>query len=117
MPFNVTMHPGRYLLVVGTGDARIADYVHAISAAAELARRERTTRVLLDLLSVEPNLSPDEHSMVGRHAGEAFRDIEKVACVVDKRFRTGVGEKAAQAIGKQLRTFTKLSEAEEWLMT
>jgi hypothetical protein len=69
------------------------------------------------LLSVEPNLSPDEHFMVGRQAGEAFRGMEKVACVVDERFRTGVGEKAAQAAGKQLRTFTALAEAEEWLMT
>ncbi len=69
------------------------------------------------MLSTVPELSFTEHLQLGAHAAARLAGMEKVASVVDIRFRTGTSEKAAQKAGVTLRTFTDLHAAEGWLLT
>lgn len=115
MSIQVTMHPGAYLRVVGTGTASLPDLIALLDRIAEATRSQGQRRVLLDLLEVEPQLSFTDHLTAGAHAAQALSHVERVASVVPIRFRTGSSEKAAQKSGLDLRTFTEMAEAMRWI--
>jgi hypothetical protein len=116
MRFSVTVayHP-RWLLLVASGPATLADLCGLASLGATVCSRGALGRVLVDLRQAQPQLSFTDHLQLGSHFAEAFRDVAKVATVVAPKDRVGTSEKAAQKSGLRLRTFMDVAEAEDWL--
>jgi len=116
MQFTVGVHHGPdFLLVVCTGPADIADQYAVVDLIARLAEMRGYRRALLDLTGAEPDLAFSDHLQVGGYIAEKLAGLDRVASVVQGKFRSGTSEKAAQKQGLRLRTFTALDEAQEWL--
>lgn len=116
MPFTVSVHPTpTHLLVQASGPARLAEACGYVDLAGTVAARRGYTRLLLDVLDVELDMSFTDHLQLGTYAAERLQGLDRVASVVAARFRTGVSEKAAQKSGLTLRTFTELAPALAWL--
>ncbi len=71
----------------------------------------------MDLQGVSIEFGFTEHLQLGAHAADTLRHLERVASVVDAKYRTGTSEKAAQKLGLQLRTFTSLQEGLDWVQS
>lgn len=85
----------------------------------EIARRTRQfrdRRVLLNLLDVVGTLGPNEQQQVGLLASRHLAHIEKLASLVPPDKVTRQSENAAQSQGLQLRVFTQLADAIDWLV-
>lgn len=118
MLFNVAVqHGGPYLLVVASGRAHLCDFFGLFDLAARVAQMKAHRRAIVDLLAVEPVLSFTEHLQLGAHVATALAGLDRVATVVDARFKTGTSEEAAQKHGLNLRTFVDIHEATEWLVS
>lgn len=116
MGFSVTVaHHPRWLLLVASGPATLADLCGLASLGATVCSKASHHSALIDLRQTEPQLSFTDHLQLGGHFAEAFRDVAKVATVVAPKDRVGTSEKAAQKSGLRLRTFLELAEAEDWL--
>jgi len=118
MPFHITVHHGpTYLLVVGTGDARLCDLVGLVDMAASIARLKTYTRILFDFLAVDAQLSSADQAELVFHAAEALQGMERVASVVasDSCASVAASEEVARQRGLHLRSFSVLLAATEWL--
>jgi hypothetical protein len=116
MPFAVAIaHEQAHLLVSASGPASLPDILGLIDMAATIAGMAGYRRVLINLMQVEIGFAFTEHLQIGARAAEKLRGMERVASIVDPRFRIGTSEKAAQKMGLQLRTFTSLDEGMQWL--
>ena len=115
MPFSATVHHGPYLRAEGAGPATLSELIGYVEFVSVITRRESYQRVLLDLAAVEIDLALTEHISLGTYASGALIHLQKVASVVDVKYRSGASEKAAQNSGLNIRTFTSLSDAAEWL--
>lgn len=116
MHFSVTVAPqARYLLLVASGPATLADLCGLGSLGATVCSKGSHARALIDLRQAEPQLSFTDHLQLGSHFAEVFRDVAKVATIVAPKDRVGTSEKAAQKSGLRLRTFLDVAEAEAWL--
>jgi hypothetical protein len=118
MLFNVAVyHGGPHLLIVASGRAHLCDCFGLFDLTARVAQMKGYKRVMVDLLAVEPALSVNEHLQLGAHVASVLAGLDRVATVVDARFKTGTSERAAQKHGLNLRTFVDIHEATEWLAT
>jgi len=114
--FTLTVHHGSPLLFVAGGHARLPDLIGMVEMASTVARMQGYERVLFDLITVQIQLTRDEHVELGQHAARTLAAMKRVASVVDPRFRVGTSEDAARTGGLQLRTFTSLAEASAWMV-
>jgi hypothetical protein len=112
--FNVSVLRDGYLLVIVSGVGGLASYCAVVSFVAELLQRERQDRVLVDLLGSQPSLTRDEHRQLGEQVRRLWTGVQ-VAVVVPTVERVLIGEEAARAGGANIRTFTDLHEAGDWL--
>ena len=116
MPFTVTVdHSHEYLLVKASGVALLADLYGYMDLVATIATNMGNRRAVLDLQDVQINLGFTDHLNLGVYASDRLRNLKRVASVVSPENRTGTSEKAAQQMGLQLKTFTSLGEAMEWI--
>jgi hypothetical protein len=116
MLFNIGVQHGRqYLLAVLSGAPSLDDYLDAAAFVASVAKRAGHRRALVDLLGAAPRLSAGDHRALGAGIARAWSALERVATVVPRIERVGLGEQAAQRHGLQLRTFTDLDAAARWL--
>lgn len=116
-PFTVSVrHTLPYLLVEAAGPASLADLCAYMDFVGALARKKPYRRALMDLRAVDIELAFTDHITLGAHAAEKLRDLERVASVVDIKYRTGTSEKAAQKSGLNLRTFTSLADGIGWII-
>jgi hypothetical protein len=64
----------------------------------------------------QPRLTPDEHRQLGEQVRNLWTGVQ-VAVVVPIVERVLIGEEAARAGGANIRTFTDLHEAGDWLLS
>lgn len=112
--FSVSVMKQQYLLVVVSGRGGFARFRAVAGFVEELINAENERRVLVDLLAAEPTLSTEEHRQLGGHLATLWNGAQ-VAFVVPTSERVLVGEEAARANGANIRTFTNLHDAGDWL--
>lgn len=83
---------------------------------AERTREHRDRRLLINLMDVVGTFGPDQQRAIGMLAYRYLGHLEKVASLVPPDKITRVSEAVAQAQGLQLRVFTQLADAIEWLV-
>ena len=88
----------------------------AVREIAELTHRHADRRLLINLMDVVGTFGPAEQREIGILAYRFLSHLEKVASIVPPDKITRVSEAAAQAQGLQLRVFTELTDAVEWLV-
>jgi hypothetical protein len=84
----------------------------------EIARRTRQfgdRRLLVNLLDVVGTLGVQEQEQLGMLAWKHLSHLEKLASLVPADKLTRLSENTARAQGMQLRVFTELAAAIEWL--
>jgi hypothetical protein len=89
-----------------------------VAVLEELARRTRGTgakRLLINLLDVVGTFGRDEQQTIGLLAHRHLAHLERVASLVPEDKITRVSEAAARKQGMELRVFTSLPAALEWL--
>jgi hypothetical protein len=88
----------------------------AVREIAERTRHHGDRRLLINLMDVVGTFGPDQQREIGILAYRYLAHLERVASLVPPDKLTRVSEAAAQAQGLQLRVFTQLTDAIEWLM-
>jgi hypothetical protein len=73
-------------------------------------------RLLIDLTDVVGTFDADTHRLLGELVHRHLSHLERIASLVPEDKITRVTEQAAQARGVQLRVFTELTVAVEWLL-
>jgi hypothetical protein len=117
MPFNMTVdHRADILVVEAAGPASLGDLCGLFDFVRVTAEKNGHRRALLDLRAVENDLRFTDHLALGAHAADELQNMERVASVVDPKYRVGTSEKAAQKMGLRFRTFVDLDEARTWVM-
>ena len=115
MPFQITIHHGPFLHAVASGEAHLGDLLGGIAMVRAVAAEYGYRRALLDLLGTQPKLSFSEHLRLGEALAASLCQLERVASAVPPQARVGTSEKAARHGGLELRAFTALPAAREWL--
>lgn len=116
MLFTVSVHHGpRYLIVAASGQAGLPELVGACNFAAEVGRSRPIRRVMIDLLSVDPDLDDAGRRALALHVVEQMRGFDRVSVVMPGIFRTGLGENIVRDAGLNLQIFASLEEASNWL--
>lgn len=85
----------------------------------EISARTRqfgTRRLLINLLDVVGTFGAEEQQAIGLLAYRYLSHLEKVASLVPPEKLTRVSEAAARAQGMELRVFTRLPDALDWLL-
>ncbi len=88
-------------------------------ALVEMAQRTRERgdkRLLINLMDVVGTFGPEQQRDLGLLAYQHLSHLERVASLVPPDKITRVSEAAAQAQGLQLRVFTDLPHAIDWLV-
>ena len=117
MPFSIHVHHAPDLLVVeAAGFASLGDVSGVFDFMRVTAEKNGHRRALLNLLAVEIDFSVADHLALGAHAADELQNMERVASVVPQKFRVGTSELEAQKLGLKFRTFTDLTEAQDWVM-
>lgn len=115
--FTITVRPRPdCLLVEATGTASLAELCSYMDFVAALAGKQNQRRAVLNLLDLDVQFSFTDHLNLGAHAAAKLAQLDRVASVVNPRYRTGTSEKAAQKMGLKLRTFTSLDEGLDWVL-
>jgi hypothetical protein len=116
MSLNATIqHQPDFVSIKITGPASLDDFVDLIATVGEQTRQRGDKRVLVDLLGVEGDMKFTEHFQLGSQAAQHLRHLDRMASVVPEDKITRTSEKVALKQGFQLRVFTSMSEAVEWL--
>lgn len=92
---------------------------NAIPALVEMAQRTRERgdrRLLINLMDVVGTFGIEQQREIGLLAHRYLSHLERVASLVPPDKITHASELAAQSQGLQLRVFTELTEAIEWLV-
>lgn len=117
---TVTLHysPGpAYAVAEITALAFIEDSIPALEELARRTREAGTKRLLINLLDVVGTFGREEQQAIGVLAYRYLSHLEKVASLVPEEKLTRVSEAAARAQGMELRVFTNLPAALDWLRT
>ncbi|HVE53293.1 MAG TPA: hypothetical protein VNB23_07885 [Ramlibacter sp.] len=87
-----------------------------LRSIAEQTRLRGDRRLLINLIDVVGTFGPDEQRTIGLLAHQHLAHLQKVASLVPPEKLTRVSEAAARAQGMELRVFTGLTEAIDWLV-
>jgi hypothetical protein len=112
--FTVSVQRDGYLLAAAVGRAELGDLCGMAGLVAEVARFSGLKQAVLDLLAVEPLLTTEEHEQLGNAIARILHWLQ-VASVIAFAERVSVSELVAQRAGLNLKTFTNLVDAEQWL--
>ena len=109
-------HGPNFAVVEVTALAFIEIAEPALVDIAEQTRLHRDRRLLINLMDVVGTFGPEQQRDIGLLAHRYLGHLEKVASLVPPEKITRRSEAAAQAQGLQLRVFTELTEAIDWLV-
>ncbi len=98
-----------------SGPASLDTFLELIASLAQQTRERGDRRILVDLLDVTGELKFTEHFQMGEHAARQLQHLDKMASVVPEEKITRTSEKVAVMQGLQLRIFTSMNEAIQWL--
>lgn len=116
MIFTVSaQHGSGYLIVIGSGEATLADLCGAGSFAAETARRMGYRGLVFDMLGAHTHMSDADRREVARHFSQQFQGLACVAFAISADQHNGVGEAEAKQAGLNLAVFAQLETATDWL--
>ncbi|HEY8360878.1 MAG TPA: STAS/SEC14 domain-containing protein [Ramlibacter sp.] len=117
MPFKLRYKHGSAMSLVEVSGLAFAEQAEdVIEAIQERSMEHHDKRLLIDLTDVVGTLGPAEHQALGLLAVRYLSHLERVASLVPQDKITRVSEAAAQAQGLQLRVFTDLTDAVDWLV-
>ena len=108
-------HGPNFSVVEVTALAFVEIAIPALHEIAERTHQQKDRRLLINLMDVVGSFGPDQQRDIGVLAHRFLSHLEKVASLVPPDKITHVSEAAAQAQGLQLRVFTQLTDAIEWL--
>lgn len=108
-------HGPKFAVVEVTSLAFVEIAVPALHEIAERTRAHQDKRLLINLMDVVGTFGPDQQRDIGMLAHRYLSHLERVASLVPPDKITRVSEAAAQSQGLQLRVFTQLTDAIEWL--
>jgi hypothetical protein len=83
---------------------------------AERTRQHGDRRLLVNLVDVVGTFGTDQQREIGLLAYKYLSHLEKVASLVPPEKITRVSEAAAREQGMELRVFTRLGDAMDWLV-
>ena len=109
-------HGPNFSVVEVTALAFVEIAVPALHEIAERTRQQKDRKLLINLMDVVGTFGPDQQRELGLLAHRYLVHLEKVASLVPPDKLTRVSEAAAQSQGLQLRVFTQLTDAIDWLM-
>jgi len=116
MPFQFqTLVGPQFTLVTISGEAVLDAFGELIVRVGEISRQRNDRRMLVDLRSVQGALAFTEQFRLGQIVAAELRHLQKLASVVPKDRITRTSEKVALSMGMQLRVFTDMDEAAQWL--
>jgi hypothetical protein len=95
--------------------AFIEESVGVLEELARYTRDSGAKRLLVNLMDVVGTFGRDEQQPIGLLAHRHLAHLERVASLVPPDKLTRVSEAAARAQGMELRVFTSLAEALDWL--
>jgi hypothetical protein len=109
-------HGPKFAVVEVTSLAFLEIAEPALQEIAERTLLHQDRRLLINLMDVVGTFGPEQQRDIGMLAYRYLAHMEKVASLVPPDKITRVSEAAAQAQGLQLRVFTELTDAIEWLV-
>lgn len=116
MPYTLTYtHGDRMAVAEISGLAFVEDAEEVVERIKQATQQHGDKRLLINLEDVVGTLEPKDHQMLGRLAAMHLGHLHKVASLVPEDKITRVSEQAAQSLGVQLRVFTSLTDAVDWL--
>lgn len=111
---HYTHGPG-FSVVEVTSLAFLENAEPVLREIAERTRQFRDRRLLINLMDVVGTFGPEQQRELGLLAHTHLSHLEKVASLVPPEKLTRVSEAAARAQGMELRVFTQLVDAIDWL--
>jgi hypothetical protein len=109
-------HGPSFAVVEVTALAFVEIAIPALHEIADKTRQHKDRRLLINLMDVVGTFGPDQQREIGLLAHKYLGHLEKIASLVPPDKITRVSENAAQSQGLQLRVFTELTDAIDWLM-
>ncbi|MDB5750526.1 MAG: hypothetical protein JWP65_947 [Ramlibacter sp.] len=117
MPFHLRYKRGTAMSVVEITGRAFAEQAQEVVRVIRARTREHgDKRLLIDLTDVDGTLGPREHQALGLLAARFLSHLERMASLVPEDKITRVSEAAAQGQGLQLKVFTDLTGAVNWLV-
>ena len=117
MPFVLNYSHGDRLAVAEvTGLAFIEDAGELVERIARQTLAHGDKRLLINLLDVVGTMERHDHEHLGKLAFAHLGHLEKVASLVPEDKITRVSQQTAISLGMQLRVFTSVGDAIEWLV-
>jgi hypothetical protein len=104
-----------YAVAEITALAFIEDSVPVLQQLASRTREAGTKRLLINMMDVVGTFGREEQQAIGMLAYRYLSHLDRVASLVPAEKRTRVSEAAARSQGMELRVFTSLPDALEWL--
>lgn len=116
MLFSISVdHGPKFLQITCVGSATVADWFGVFSLAAAVGSRSGKRRILIDMLTVDFELTPAEREEIGYFGAEVLAGFDRVASVIPGALYTGQAERTAQQRGLTVRSFAELQSAMQWL--
>jgi len=109
-------HGANFSVVEVTALAFLEVAVPALHEIAERTRERNDRKLLINLMDVVGTFGPEQQRDLGLLAHRYLGHLQKVASLVPPDKLTRVSEAAAQSQGLQLRVFTQLTDAIDWLV-
>jgi HPt (histidine-containing phosphotransfer) domain-containing protein len=117
MPYTLTYTHGERMAVAEvSGLAFVDDAQEVVIRIQQASQAHGDRRLLINLADVVGTLEQQDHQLLGRLAATYLGHLHKVASLVPEDKITRVSEQAAQSLGVQLRVFTSLTAAVDWLV-
>ena len=108
-------HGPAFSVVEVTALAFLESAEAALQEMAARTRQQGTRRLLINLIDVVGTFGPEQQRAIGLLAYHHLGHLEKVASLVPPEKLTRLSEAAARAQGMELRVFTQLADALDWL--
>lgn len=116
MPYALTYkHGARMAVAEISGLAFIEEALEVVQRIRQATLAHGDQRLLINLEDVVGTLEQQDHEALGRLAAAHLSHLRKIASLVPEDKITRVSEQAAQTLGLQLRVFTSLTDAVDWL--
>jgi hypothetical protein len=104
-----------YAVAEITALAFIEDSVPVLEELARRTQESGTKRLLINLMDVVGTFGRDEQQAIGMLTYRYLSHLDRIASLVPAEKLTRVSEAAARSQGMELRVFTSLPDALDWL--
>ncbi|MBC5763080.1 hypothetical protein [Ramlibacter albus] len=114
--FDFTLGP-RFATFTVRGPATMENFGQLLCEVHVRTNDSHITRVMVNLQATEGGPPFTEQFRLGEMVALRLSHLERLASVVRPEYATGTSSKVANSLGFQLRVFTDVRAAEEWLAT